>query len=335
LWQKKPVIQINRLVYFLHQGQAVRMKEIISYGRFQCRELAPHKNRGMEITFIEKGMLEWMVEGTPEKVGSGSVFFTLPWQVHGSLQPTEPDNVLWHVLFHLEEDYPRPRKEFRFPERFGFSSAEMRTLSAAFCAAPQHCFRATPALRRLMPAVINELQSSHQLKSAHTVTLLRAVLVELKRIVTGETVNEESRTWSEKKVQTLIDELPSDCDRTWTLRQMADRCGIQRTQLNKVFQKLTGCTPMDYLSRLRTERAKTLLRETDMKIIDIAFECGFGSSQYFANTFKQASGMTPSAYRTRCVGLTADELRKWNTLGFRSEQEEKERVRNFSGTPQD
>lgn len=56
---------------------------------------------------------------------------------------------------------------------------------------------------------------------------------------------------------------------------------------------------MEYLFRLRTERAKTLLRETGIKVIDIAFECGFSSSQYFANTFRHATGMTPSEYRTR------------------------------------
>ena len=55
------------------------MNEIISFGRFQCKELTPHKNRGMEITYIEKGMLEWEVEGVAEKVPQGSIFFTLPW----------------------------------------------------------------------------------------------------------------------------------------------------------------------------------------------------------------------------------------------------------------
>ena len=82
------------------------MKEIISYGRFQCSELSPHKNRGMEITYVEKGLLEWMTEGVPEKVKPGSIYFTLPWQVHGSVNPQEPDNTIWHVLFHLENDYP-------------------------------------------------------------------------------------------------------------------------------------------------------------------------------------------------------------------------------------
>ena len=306
------------------------MKEIISYGRFRCKELTPHKNRGMEITYIEKGLMEWVVEGVPEKIEPGSVFFTLPWQVHGSLHPAEPDNVIRHVLFHLEEDYPAPRKQFRFPGCFGFSPADMKTLSTVFVSAGKHNFRATPAMRWLMPALINELQSTHDLGKAHSVSLLRAVLVELKRIVSGEAVDTDTHTWSEKKVQKLLTELSSGCDQQWTLTEMAGRCGIQRTRLNTVFQKLTNCTPMEYLTRLRMERAKTLLRETGIKIIDIAFECGFGSSQYFANTFKQTTGMTPSEYRTHCAGLTADELRKWASIDFRSEQEERRRVQTFS-----
>lgn len=306
------------------------MKEIISYGHFRCTDLAPHRNRGMEITYVEKGLLEWMVEGVREQVGPGSVFFTLPWQVHGSLNPKEPDNRVWHILFHLEEDYPRPRKQFRFPPRLGFTPAEMKPLSAVFASSPRHCFAATPAMRRLMPELVSELQSSHDLRNAHSVSLLRMVLVELKRIVSGEAVNADTHSWSEKKVQALLADLSADCDRPWTLSQMAQRCGIQRTRLNTVFQKLTGSTPMEYLGRLRMERAKTLLRETDIKIIDIAFECGFGSSQYFANTFKAVTGMTPSQYRTHFTGLTEAELRKWADVGFRSEQEELQRVQRFS-----
>lgn len=306
------------------------MKEIISCGRFRCKELTPHKNRGMEITYIEKGLMEWVVEGVSEKIEPGSVFFTLPWQVHGSLHPAEPDNVIWHVLFHLEEDYPAPRKQFRFPECFGFSTAEMKLLSNTFSTSTHHGFRATPAMRWLMPTLIHELQSTHELGAAHSVSLLRAVLVELKRIVSGEAVDADTHTWSEKKVQSLLAELSSTCDQQWTLKQMAERCGIQRTRINTIFQKLTGGTPMEYLGRLRMERAKTLLRETETKVIDIAFECGFGSSQYFANTFKHATGMTPSEYRNHCAGLTAEELRKWKDIDFRSEQEERQRVQTFS-----
>lgn len=305
------------------------MKEIITYGRLRCPELSPHKNRGMEISYVEKGNLEWMVEGVPEKVVPGSIFFTLPWQVHGSLNPKEPNNTIWHLLFHLEEDYPLPRNHFRFPNSLGFSSDEMKTLSSIFSASSRHCFRATPAMRWLMPALVCELQSSHDLRNAHSLSLLRAMLVELKRIVAFEASNADTYNWSEKKVQELISELSSRCDESWTLTQMAKRCGIKRTQLHNIFQKLTGSTPIEYLSRLRMERAKILLRETDIKVIDIAFECGFGSSQYFANTFKKTTGSTPSAYRARFAGLNSNEMRQWNDIDFRSEQEERQRMQQF------
>jgi AraC family L-rhamnose operon regulatory protein RhaS len=306
------------------------MDDIITYGRFQCGELAAHKNRGMEITYIEKGMLEWMAEGIPEKVESGSIYFTLPWQVHGSLNPTEPDNTIWHVLFRLKEDYPTPRESFQFPDEFGFSKEEMRILSTTFAASQRHCFRATPVMRGLLPTLIGELQSTHELREAHTQTLLRAILVELKRIVAGEVMDKDRHTRSEQRVQALIAHLPISCDQAWTLAAMADHCGIQRTQLGKIFLKLTGSTPMEYLFRIRMERAKTLLRETDSKIIDIAFECGYGSSQYFANAFKQAAGSTPSEYRKNISGISATESRDWKNIQFRSEEEEHQRVKKFS-----
>jgi AraC family L-rhamnose operon regulatory protein RhaS len=306
------------------------MKGIISYGRFQCTELAPHKNRGMEITFVEKGMLEWMAEGQAEKVTAGSVYFTLPWQVHGSVNPTEPDNTIWHILFHLEQDYPTPHSSFRFPRSFGFSKEEMLILSATFSNSQRHCFPATPAMRSLMPTLISELQSSHELRDAHVQTLLRAILVELKRIVAGEVIEAGRHTRAEQRVQSLIAALPASCDQAWTLSGMADTCGIQRTQLGKLFQKLTGGTPMEYLFRIRMERAKTLLRETDKKVIDIALECGYGTSQYFANTFKQTTGATPTSYRKHWSGLSAAESRDWKNIQFRSEEEERQRVKAFS-----
>jgi AraC family L-rhamnose operon regulatory protein RhaS len=310
------------------------MDEIISYGRFQCSELAPHKNRGMEITYIEKGLLEWMAEGVPEKVESGSIYFTLPWQVHGSVNLKEPNNIIWHVLFHLEKDYPTPHGSFSFPKIFGFSKEEMNILSSVFAGSDRHCFPATPAMRNLMPTLISELQSTHEMRDAHSRTLLRAILVELKRIVSGEVVDAGRHTYSEQRVQSLIATLSSNCAQQWTLAEMAEQCGIHRTQFSKVFQKLTGSTPMEYLFRIRMEHAKTMLRETDIKIIDIALECGYSTSQYFANTFKQAAGATPSEYRKHFSGLSAAESRDWKKIQFRSEEEERQRVQAFSSGKQ-
>jgi len=306
------------------------MSWIISYGHFPIKELAPHKNQGMEITYVEKGLMEWMVEGRPEKVETGSVFYTLPWQVHGSLQMLEPENTVWHILFHLEEDYPIPRTHFRYTRELGFSKEESKILSATFASSTRHCFQATPTIRSLLPALVAELQSTRELRDVLAITLLRATLVELKRIVNSEVVNLAEYTRSELRVQELITRLSSNCGQQWILSKMAQECGIRRTQLCKIFQKLTGSTPMEFLSRIRIEHAKTLLRRSDTKVIDIAFECGYSSSQYFANTFKQATGVTPSVYRKGSGKLSIAESRAWETMKFRSEEEELERIKSFS-----
>lgn len=307
------------------------MKGLISYGHFPIKELTPHKNEGMEITYIEQGLMEWMVEGRPEKVESGSVFFTLPWQVHGGLLPKEPENTVWHVLFHLKRDYPTPHTHFQFMDNLGFTPEEAKILSTAFSASKQHCFQATPTLRSLIPALIGELQNTRELREVFALTLLRAVLVELKRIVTLEVVDTTTYTHSEQRIQDLITEFSSNCGRQWSLSTMAHHCRIRRTQLCKLFQKLTGSAPMEYLSRIRIEHAKTLLRRSDLKVIDIAFECGCSSSQYFANIFKQATGITPSQFRKDASGLSTTESRNWKNMQFRSEEEEQRRIEAFTG----
>ena len=267
----------------------------ISYGNFQCLELVPHKNRGLELTYVEEGLMEWMVEGHPENVGAGSVFFTLPWQAHGSPYEREPKNTIWHLLFSLREDYST-----------------------------------TPTLRNLLKSLIRELQSQRDFRNFMAISLLRAALVELKRIVAGEVANLEMESQSHSLVQELISELSSQCDKDWSLELMAEKCGVRRSQLCKIFQQLTGTTPNKYLFRVRIENAKTLLLSSDLKVTDIAFECGYSSSQYFANSFKRAVGMMPSEYRRSGERLTQAVSMDWGRIQFRSKSEELRRVKVFS-----
>jgi AraC-like DNA-binding protein len=298
------------------------MNEIITHGRLFCPEIALHKNLGMEITYIEEGNLEWITDGTPEEVKRGSIYFTLPWQTHGSIHPREPDNKLCFVLFELEEEYKTPQSQFRFPESLGFTTQEMLAMSKVFAKSEQHCFPATPKMENLITMLIDELSSDHMLKDALCRSLLRAVLIELKRMITGTSVITGTHNRAEQRVKSLIQDIQKNCGELWTLERMSEHCDIQRTQLNSLFQKMTGCTPIEYLNQIRIDHAKAMLRDTSIKITDISAACGFNSSQYFANTFKQATGSTPSQYRKLRKSLENNQLWRRETLPFRSKEEE-------------
>ena len=64
-----------------------------------------------------------------------------------------------------------------------------------------------------------------------------------------------------------------------------------------LFKKVTGITITDYRNELKIARAKDMLVNTDEKLIDIAFKCGFGSSSYFTKVFTNAEKISPSKYR--------------------------------------
>lgn len=66
--------------------------------------------------------------------------------------------------------------------------------------------------------------------------------------------------------------------------------------LNRVFQKMTGYTILNYLNVLRINRAKDLFDTTTMKIAEVGYLVGIDDPFYFSKLFKKHAGMTPSQY---------------------------------------
>ena len=72
---------------------------------------------------------------------------------------------------------------------------------------------------------------------------------------------------------------------------------LSRRSLERAFQELLGRSPAQEIRRVRLERAKHLLSTTDLAIPRVARASGFGTGEYLAKTFRQATGMTPLKYR--------------------------------------
>lgn len=70
----------------------------------------------------------------------------------------------------------------------------------------------------------------------------------------------------------------------------------------KMFKKSTGTNFTEYLSRVRTERAKNLLLNPNLRISEIAYEAGFQSLTHFNRVFKRILGRSPTEYRGQLAG---------------------------------
>jgi transcriptional regulator GlxA family with amidase domain len=84
---------------------------------------------------------------------------------------------------------------------------------------------------------------------------------------------------------------------TLSIGGVARQLGVSEGHLSRAFHQSTGLRLVEYVARFRAERARTLLRETDRPVTDIAFSCGFQSLSQFNRVFRAQFGQSPRECR--------------------------------------
>ena len=82
-----------------------------------------------------------------------------------------------------------------------------------------------------------------------------------------------------------------------TLNDVAKMVYLSPAYFSRVFKKETGTTFNSFLNEVRIEKSKSLLRNNDLKMVDIALMVGFESQSYFTKVFKKPTGVSPLQYR--------------------------------------
>ncbi len=72
---------------------------------------------------------------------------------------------------------------------------------------------------------------------------------------------------------------------------------LSRRQLQRLFQKYLLCTPSRYYLQLRLQRARDLLHQTNLNLVEVSSQTGFVSSSHFSKSYKEHYGHSPSAER--------------------------------------
>jgi len=87
-----------------------------------------------------------------------------------------------------------------------------------------------------------------------------------------------------------------------TLKEISDHLFISHQYLCRIFKEATGQTPGGYITYVRVEESKKLLRNSEIKIIEIPAMVGFENQSYFTKIFKKETGYTPGRYRRENLG---------------------------------
>lgn len=103
---------------------------------------------------------------------------------------------------------------------------------------------------------------------------------------------------TQPKLVEAVSLMESNIEEAIELDELAGYVGLSRRQLERLFQKYLQCSPSKYYLKLRLFRARQLLKQTSMSIIEIAAACGFVSTPHFSKCYREHIGIPPREERS-------------------------------------
>lgn len=101
-----------------------------------------------------------------------------------------------------------------------------------------------------------------------------------------------------KRIRAALDYISRNVGQDLSLDEIAEKANFSKYHFHRIFKAITGETVSAHIRRLRLENAANrILADSGESITTIAFDCGFGSSQNFATSFKKQFGFSPKKFR--------------------------------------
>jgi AraC-like DNA-binding protein len=183
----------------------------------------------------------------------------------------------YHALFVLE---PRYRPGHPFQSRLRLEAKELLVVTDLLAAIEKECTDRESGYEAMVLSLF-----------FHLVTFLS------RRYSTAQKASRKSLL----AIGEVISLIETRYAEVLTLSQLARTAHLSVSHLLRVFKEAMGVSPIEYLIRVRMNKARELLAGTDLSMTEIGFRIGFLDSNYFARQFKKVTGISPREYRKRRV----------------------------------
>lgn len=105
----------------------------------------------------------------------------------------------------------------------------------------------------------------------------------------------------DRRIRRSVELMYTQLDQDLTLKALAAASYLSPFHFARLFKKLTGSTPHNYLAGIRAARAQLLLAETELSVTEIGSRVGYLSASHFTKAFRLATGTTPREFRKALI----------------------------------
>lgn len=257
-----------------------------------------HRNEGIEFQFLESGSMPYAQEDKEMLLTPNHLTIIRPWEVHRVGNPNIGMGKFFWMIIDL--GVRRPHEEWVWPDWITLTEKDLTRLTAILRQNEKTIWKTD---NKILECFKNIEQAIRTYEKGNNASKLRVLInyllvLMLELLDTDDIVLNEALTDSSRSVAYFLKELDGDLSRDWTIKSMSDSAGVGVTRLTHHCKRLTNLTPMKYLFLRRLEMAKKMLKENEaFTISEIAYKCGFSSSQYFSTIFKKYEKCTPKEYQ--------------------------------------
>jgi AraC-like DNA-binding protein len=160
--------------------------------------------------------------------------------------------------------------------------------------------RQVPVQFHRIEQILRNGQPSGDLQASGILRLILAALMDTEAAPTPSP-HAEPTSEINAQIEHAIRWLTLQYSRPISIHHLSQTLGYHRTHFSKMFKLQTGLSPINFLHKIRMERAKLLLLES-LTVEQVASSVGFSDSLYFSKQFRKWSGESPTEYRKQMLG---------------------------------
>lgn len=286
----------------------VNQREIASHGteEFSCISYLDryygnsypwHWHDEIELAYVEKGMLTVSINEQRYNLESGDGFFINSGVLHGFAATQETECLLPNVLFRASLIYGT--QDSVYWKKYMRPLMEAVNLSHII-------------LKKDVPWQKDFL---NHIKTAYEALLLKKIGYELRvRNELTEVIcliwencfvqisNQKAQNYTEvNRLRKMLDFIQQCYMEPIQIQQIAEAASVSKTECLRCFNRVIGVSPKQYLINLRIRKAKELLSESSLTLMEICSNCGFQNQSYFTKMFREETGISPGRWRKQHV----------------------------------
>lgn len=236
-----------------------------------------HIHQFPEIVFCKDGEMTLTVDGKKETMRAGDIAVISPFQVHEFR--TEKYVKRWLAVFSpdLLNNFITNETIYGVGERavFHASDALISYITPKLVDSEEFFFALTEADIRSFKALFCAIYEEYMLST----------VISVKR--------------HQKALPAILQYVSAHSSESLSLASIGQALGYSPKYVSLCLSDVEGINLFYLINSFRAERAKELLKNTGLKIIDIAYECGYSNEKSFYRAFLQVTGMTPGQYRKK------------------------------------